>query len=148
MGCLPLADLHHFSLTKGFPKNSWLQRHLADQNAIWRYFASIRLCLALLFIVSIIKFPMNTLPSQFDKVIPTRFIICCAFFENQISNTFIINCIAGLIIMPRRPTLLWRACIIFEEGNIFSTWRMISFFILLLFQIISVRLWNFKDGGS
>ena len=53
MGCLPLADLHHFRLTKGFPKTSRLQCHLADWNAIWRYFASIRLCLALLFIISI-----------------------------------------------------------------------------------------------
>ena len=31
--CFPLTDLHHFSLTKEFPKNS--QRHLADRNAIY-----------------------------------------------------------------------------------------------------------------
>jgi hypothetical protein len=30
VGCLPLAAVHHFRLTKGFPKNSRLQRHLAD----------------------------------------------------------------------------------------------------------------------
>ena len=53
MSCLPLAVLHYFRLTKGLPKNSWLQRHLADRNAIWWYFESIRLCLALLFIISI-----------------------------------------------------------------------------------------------
>ena len=54
MGCLPLADLHHFRLTKGFPKNSRLQRHLADRNAICRYLTLIRLCLAL-FIISIVS---------------------------------------------------------------------------------------------
>ena len=53
VGCLPLAAVHHFRLTKGFPKNSQLQRHLANQNAIWRYFTLIRVCLALLFIISI-----------------------------------------------------------------------------------------------
>ena len=34
---------------QGFPNNARLQRHLADQNAIWLYFASIQL----LFISSI-----------------------------------------------------------------------------------------------
>ena len=47
--CLPLADLHHFRLTKGFLKlpaaSSRSERHLQ--------FALIRLCLALLFIISI-----------------------------------------------------------------------------------------------
>jgi hypothetical protein len=42
--------LHHFRLTRGVPKNTWLQRHLADWNAIWQYFASIQL----LFILSIL----------------------------------------------------------------------------------------------
>ena len=58
MGCLPLADLcppladlHHFCLTKRFPKTpsaapfNPLERHL--------HFALIRLFLALLFIISI-----------------------------------------------------------------------------------------------
>jgi hypothetical protein len=53
VGCLPLAAVHHFCLTKGFPKNSQLQRHLADRSTIWQYFTLIRLCLAFLFIISI-----------------------------------------------------------------------------------------------
>ena len=45
--CLPLADLHHFRLIKGVLKtpSSQLEDHL--------HFALIRLCLALLFIISI-----------------------------------------------------------------------------------------------
>ena len=43
--CLPLADLHHFCLTKQFPITSPSEQHL--------HFALIRLCLALLFIISI-----------------------------------------------------------------------------------------------
>ena len=48
--CLPLADLHHLRLTKRLPKtpsampSSLLECHL--------HFASIRLCQALLFIIS------------------------------------------------------------------------------------------------
>ena len=34
MGCLPLADLHHFCLTKVFPKNSFFQSHQTDQNQV------------------------------------------------------------------------------------------------------------------
>ena len=48
--CLPLSDLHHFCLTKRFPKTHSAiyrsERHL--------HFALIRLCLALLFIISIL----------------------------------------------------------------------------------------------
>ena len=44
--CLPLADLHHFRLTKGFPI-------LLPAPSSHLHFASIRLCLALLFIISI-----------------------------------------------------------------------------------------------
>ena len=54
--CLPLADLHHFCLTKQFPKipapSSRSEHHL--------HFALIRLCLAFLFIISmIIRLPNN-----------------------------------------------------------------------------------------
>ena len=43
---LPLVALHHFCLTKGFPKTP-------HYSAIWRYFTLIRLCLALLFVISV-----------------------------------------------------------------------------------------------
>ena len=47
--CLPLADFHLLPLTKQFPKlpapSSGSERHL--------HFSSIRLCLAMLFIISI-----------------------------------------------------------------------------------------------
>ena len=39
MGCLPLAVTTHFCLTRG----SQLQRHLAERNAIWQDFVSMRL---------------------------------------------------------------------------------------------------------
>ena len=55
MGCLPLVNLHHFCLTKEFPNNSRLQPRLANWNVIWLYFASIRLCLDLLFITRTIQ---------------------------------------------------------------------------------------------
>ena len=38
------------SFDQGFPNNTRLQRHIADCNAIWQYFASIKL----LFILSIL----------------------------------------------------------------------------------------------
>ena len=54
--CLPLADLHHLRLTKRFPKlpapSSRLERHL--------HFASIRLCLPWLFIISILYLNYST----------------------------------------------------------------------------------------
>ena len=61
----PLADLRHFRLTKGGSQKltapSKLERHL--------HFASIRLCPALLFIISIVllKFVIN---HQFGTLIP------------------------------------------------------------------------------
>ena len=52
--CLPLADLHHFRLTRGSlllpAPSSRSERHL--------HFASMRLCLALLFIISILNLHM------------------------------------------------------------------------------------------
>ena len=50
--CLPLADLHHFCLT------NWLQKVTGPSSRLERHllFASIRLCLALLFIISILRF--------------------------------------------------------------------------------------------
>ena len=55
MVCLTLAVTTHFSLTKGSQNNVWIQRHLAKRNAIWWYFVSMRLYLAMLFILSIEK---------------------------------------------------------------------------------------------
>ena len=44
---------------QGFPNNTWLQRHLANRNAIWQYFVSMRLYLAMLFILSITNWWKN-----------------------------------------------------------------------------------------
>ena len=44
---------HSLLLDQGFANNAWLQRNLADRNAIWGYFVSMRLYLAMLFILSI-----------------------------------------------------------------------------------------------
>ena len=38
---------------QGFQNNAWLQRHLADRNANWQCFVSMRLYLNMLFILSI-----------------------------------------------------------------------------------------------
>ena len=46
------------SFDQGFPKTAQLQRHLADQNAIWRYFAMIQF----LFISSILLELQRFLP--------------------------------------------------------------------------------------
>ena len=63
--CLPLADLHHFCLTKQFPKipapSSRSEHHL--------HFALIRLCMALLFIIPIssLHYPLSWHPSFIDN---------------------------------------------------------------------------------
>ena len=46
---------HSLLYDQGFPNNVRLQRLLADWNAIWWYFVSMRLYLAMLFILSIVE---------------------------------------------------------------------------------------------
>ena len=49
----PSASHHSLLFDQGLPSNAQLQRHLADRNAIRWYFVSVRLYLAMLFILSI-----------------------------------------------------------------------------------------------
>ena len=48
----PSGGHHSLLFDQGFPNKVGLQCHLADRNAIWRYFVSMRLYLAMLFILS------------------------------------------------------------------------------------------------
>ena len=52
-GLSPSGGHHTLLFDQGFPSNGQLQRHLTDWNAIWQYFVSMRLYLAMLFILSI-----------------------------------------------------------------------------------------------
>ena len=71
MGCFPLAVTTHFD--QGFPNNARLQRHLADRNAIWRYFVSMRLYLAMLFILSITSLDEEAKISKKSKNVYPKF---------------------------------------------------------------------------
>ena len=51
--CLPSGGHHSLLFDQGFPNNSQLQPHLANRNTIWQYFVSMRLYLAMLFILLI-----------------------------------------------------------------------------------------------
>ena len=58
-GLSPSGSHHSLLFDQGFPNNAQLQLHLADQNAIYQYFVSMRLYLAMMFILS-----MNFLPEK------------------------------------------------------------------------------------
>ena len=48
----PSCGHHSLLFDQRFSNKAQLQRHLANRNAIWRYFVSMRLYLAMLFILS------------------------------------------------------------------------------------------------
>ena len=58
-----------FAWPRSSQKTSQLQSHLANQNTIWQYFALIRLCMALLFIIPIssLHYPLSWHPSFIDN---------------------------------------------------------------------------------
>ena len=69
----PLAVTTHFFFDQGFPNKVWIKRHLANRNAIWWYFVSMRLYLAMLFFLSIEKW----------KIFRSHFL---EWFSSQLQN--------------------------------------------------------------
>ena len=68
----------HYSLLfdQGFPNKAGLQRHLADWKAIWQYFVSMILYLAMLFILSIFQ-------NMFQNKFKTGFPMCTSESDTQ-----------------------------------------------------------------
>ena len=119
MVCLPLAVITQLCLTN----NVWLQRHLADRNTIWRYFASMRLNLAMLFILSMasifISAPCVEARVQFRSCLSGY---AYPYLSFQHVFCYIALCIAACLMLS-----------IFTDGSSFLCVSYVSTHILLLF---------------